>query len=441
MYALYSALFALFLVLTLPYWLLQMMRHGKYRAGLRQRLGAVAPALAGRGEKPAIWVHAVSVGEVVASSAVVIALREKFPSHRVLISTTTSTGQKLAAQRFGAENVFYFPLDFAFAVRPYLDALRPELVVVAETEFWPNFLRLAKRRGARIAVINCRISDRSLPGYKRLRFWLPGLLEKTLKNVDVFLAQTEEDRQRLMEIGAIETKVTAAGNLKFDLAPPPSPKIVASLRESFVHSRAGPVLVCGSTLEGEEGLLLSAFRNILANHPKAVMILAPRHPERFLEVAELVEKLGFRMWRRSLWSGEALAGGVFLVDSIGELAALYSLATVAFVGGSLVPRGGHNILEPALHGVPIVTGNHYQNFRDVVNFFASRNAVRIVELADLPLVFMELIENGDERTALGRNALAALESQRGATNRTVAALLRLMDTEATSRHLPREGSA
>jgi 3-deoxy-D-manno-octulosonic-acid transferase len=434
MYAFYSALLALFLVLTLPYWVLQMMRHGKYRAGLRQRFGAVPPALAGRGVEPTIWVHAVSVGEVVASSAVVVALREKFPSHRVLISTTTSTGQKLAAQRFGAENVFYFPMDFALAIRPYLDALRPELVVVAETEFWPNFLRLSKRCGARVAVINCRISDRSLPGYKRFRFWLPRLLEKTLENVDIFLAQTEEDRERLIEIGAAETKITVAGNLKFDVAPPPMPKIVASLRQDFSHSGVEPVLVCGSTLEDEEGLLLSTFRNILANHPKAVMILAPRHPERFLEVAALVEQLGFRLWRRSLWSGEALAGGVFLVDSIGELAALYSLATVAFVGGSLVPRGGHNILEPALYGVPIVIGNHYENFRDVVNFFASRNAVRIVGLAELPLVFIELIDNINERRTLGRNALAALESQRGATDRTVAALVELMSE-------PREGSA
>jgi 3-deoxy-D-manno-octulosonic-acid transferase len=328
------------------------------------------------------------------------------------------------------DNVFYFPLDFSFAIRPYLDALRPELVVVAETEFWPNFLRLAKRSGARVAVINCRISDRSFPGYKRFRFWLPLLLVKTLTSVDCFLAQTEEDRRRLMEIGAAESKITVAGNLKFDVAPPPSPQVVASLRESFARSEAGPVLVCGSTLEDEEGSLLSAFRNILVNHPKAVMILAPRHPERFAEVAELVEKLGFRMWRRSLWSGEPLAGCVFLVDSIGELAALYCLATVAFVGGSLVPRGGHNILEPALCGVPIVTGNHYENFRDVVNYFASRNAVRIVGIAELPLVFMELIENGEERAALGRNALAALESQRGATDRTVSALLQLMSASS-----------
>jgi 3-deoxy-D-manno-octulosonic-acid transferase len=429
MYALYSALLVFFLLLTLPYWLLQMLRHGKYRAGLRQRFGAVPPALLSR-ETPTIWVHAVSVGEVVASSAVIRALQLKFPSHRVLISTTTSTGQKLAGQRFGAENVFYFPLDFAFAIRPYLDALRPELVVIAETEFWPNFLRLAKRSGARVAVINCRISDRSLPGYKRFRFWLPRLLEKALDNVDVFLAQTEEDRRRLIEIGAAESKIKVTGNLKFDVAPPPSPAIVASLHESAHHDGAAPVLVCGSTLEDEEGSLLSAFRNILVDHPKAVMILAPRHPERFSEVAGLVEKLGFRMVRRSLWSGEPIAGAVFLVDTIGELAALYSLATVAFVGGSLVPRGGHNILEPALYGVPIVTGNHYENFRDVVNFFASRNAVRIVGLAELPLVFIELIENENERVTLGRNALAALESQRGATDRTVTALVQLMSVSS-----------
>ncbi len=437
MYAVYSALLGLVLLLTLPYWLLQMLRHGKYRAGLRQRFGAVPQRLR-RDHQRTIWVHAVSVGEVVAASAVVEALRQQFPAHRVVISTTTSTGQKLAAKRFGAENVFYFPLDFAFAVRPYVEALRPELCVIAETEFWPNFLRLAKSAGARIAVINCRISDRSLPGYRRLRFWLPRVLEP----VDLFLAQTDEDARRLVEIGAGEEKVRVSGNLKFDVAPPAAPAIVASLRSVFDPSNtksdaaeqacagpvlAWPVLVCGSTLEGEEATLLSAFHNILATYPKAVMLLAPRHPERFAEVATLVEQLGFRMERRSLWSGESLAGGVLLLDSIGELAALYAVATIAFVGGSLVPRGGHNILEPALYGVPIVTGNHYENFRDIVNFFQSRNAVRVVGLAELPLVFMELIENDGERATLGRNALAALESQRGATARTVSLLVELMN--------------
>lgn len=420
MYALYSALLCLFLVVTSPYWLLQMLRHGKYRAGLRQRFGAVPLHLKAASGRQTIWLHAVSVGEVVAAGGVVEELRQRFPSHRVLISTTTSTGQKLAARRFGEESVFYFPLDFRFAIRPYLEALRPDLVIVAETEFWPNFLRLARQSGARIAVINSRISDRSFPGYKRLRFWIP----KVLTNIDLFLAQSEEDRRRLVEIGAPEARVAVAGNLKFDVAPPQPPAIVSSLRAGL--QQTGPVLVCGSTLEDEEGSLLSAFRNILANHPQAVMILAPRHPERFAEVAALVESLDFRLIRRSLWGGEPLAGTVFLLDSIGELAALYSLATVAFVGGSLVPRGGHNILEPALYGVPIVTGNHYENFREIVTYFLSRDAVRVVGVAELPLVLMELVDNQAEREKLGSNALAALESQRGATARTVTALGQLL---------------
>jgi len=422
MYVLYSLLLGLFLLVTLPYWVIQMMRHGKYRSGLRQRLGWAPPPLMASPLGRVIWVHAVSVGEVVAVSGIIEELRQKFPSHRVLISTTTATGNRLATRRFGEENVFYFPLDFALAIRPYLAALHPELVVIAETEFWPNFLRLAKRSGARIAVINCRISDRSLRGYKRLGFWAPRVLE----NVDLFLAQTEQDRQRLMAIGAPEQKLLVTGNLKFDAAPPKPPLIVESLRANLDEQVADAVLVCGSTFEGEEGALLSAFRNILANHPRAIMMLAPRHPERFAEVAALVEKLGFRLLRRSLWSGEPLAGSVFLLDSIGELGAVYSLATVAFVGGSLVPRGGHNILEPALYGVPVLIGNHYENFRDMVNFFLSRDALRVVGLAELPLAFMELIEHSEQREALGRNALAALQSQRGATERTVMALTELL---------------
>ena len=421
MYAIYSLLLGLFLLITLPYWVIQMMRYGKYRSGLGQRLGSVRPDLAAA-TQPVIWVHAVSVGEVVAVSGVVEELKHRFPSHRVLVSTTTATGNRLARRRFGPEKVFYFPLDFAFAIRRYLAALRPELVVVAETELWPNFLRLTKRSGARVALINSRISDRSLRGYKRLGFWVPRVLE----NVDLFLAQTEQDRQRLMEIGADQRKVTVTGNLKFDAAPPKLPPVVESLRENLESSGAGPVLVCGSTFDEEEGALLSAFRNILANHARAVMILAARHPERFQEVATLVEKLGLRLLRRSLWSGEPLAGSVFLLDSIGELAAVYSVATVAFVGGSLVPRGGHNILEPALYGVPVLIGNYYDNFRDIVNFFLSRDAVRVVGLAELPLAFMELIEHPKQREALGRNALAALESQRGATERTVTALIQLL---------------
>jgi len=432
MYLLYSALLAGWLLVSLPYWLIQMGRHGKYRAGLAGRLGKLPPRLMAPWSKPVIWVHAVSVGEVLAVSGLVTEL-SRFPEHQVFISTTTDTGQKLARKRFGEDNVFYFPLDFAFAIRPYLQALRPQLIVIAETEFWPNFLRLAKEAGARIAVVNARISDRSFPGYRRLRRWLT----RVLANVDLFVAQTDEDRRRLLEIGVAAQRVEVTGNLKFDVSPPTSPPIVGCLRNAFQEAGASPVLVCGSTVDGEEPLLLRAFENVLASHPRALMILAPRHPERFVEVAALLSELGVRFWKRSLWSGEPIAGGVFLVDTIGELAVLYSLGTLAFVGGSLVPRGGHNIIEPAHYGVPIIVGTHTDNFRDIVGLFQSRNAVKVVGPAELPLAFMELISDETKRVALGRRAAETLRAQQGATQRTVVALEGILPLKTA---LPTAGS-
>jgi 3-deoxy-D-manno-octulosonic-acid transferase len=425
-YFLYSLLLALGMLLSLPYWLYQILRHGKYRKGLAERMGRV-PARLTDGSRPGrvIWVHAVSVGEVLAVSGLVEQMRLASPQTRVLVSTTTDTGQELARKRFGADNVFYFPMDFVFAIRPYLQALRPELVVLAETEFWPNFLRQAHASGARIAVVNARISDRSWPRYRRFRW----ALRRMLVHVDLFLAQTTEDSTRLQSIGAQAGRMQVTGNLKFDVSLPASPPIVESLRRSLASEGAGPVLVCGSTVEDEEPPLLKAFENLRVAHPRAVMILAPRHPERFDDVAILLKRLGMPSVRRSQWRGETLAGGVLLVDTIGELAALYALADVAFVGGSLVPRGGHNIIEPAQHGVAVVTGNHTENFRDIVALFQSRDAVRIVGLAELPLTLMQLLADDEERLGLGRRALETIRSQMGATSRTLEALKTLIPSD------------
>lgn len=418
----YSVALGLAMVASLPYWLWQMARHGKYRRGLAERMGSVPSRLTlpSAGES-VIWLHAVSVGEVLAVAGLEAELRRRLPRHRIYISTTTDTGQALARKRFGEGGVFYFPMDFAFAIRPYLRALRPEMVVIAETEFWPNFLRLADAAGARIAVVNARISDRSWPSYRRFR----GLLRRVLVHVNLFLAQTEEDAARLRDIGAVGERVRVAGNLKFDIPAPSPPPIVESLRKVIGAAGAGPVLVCGSTVEGEEPLLLKAFENVLVQHPRAVMILAPRHPERFAPVAGLLEEMSIRFHTRSAWNGEDLAGAVLLLDTIGELAALYALADVAFVGGSLVPRGGHNILEPAQQGVATVVGNHTENFRDMVNLFQSRDAVRVVGPAELPLVLLELLANNAERRALGERAAETLRSQVGATLRTVDAIVEL----------------
>ena len=422
-YFLYSLVLAVGMLLSLPYWLYKMMRQGKYRAGLAARLGRVPSHLIHAGDsRPVIWVHAVSVGEVLAVGGLAEEMRRSFPSLRVLVSTTTNTGQELARKRFGEANVFYFPLDFAFAIRPYLQALKPALMVLAETEFWPNLLHLARGSGARIAVVNARISDRSWPSYRRFRW----ALRRMLAHVDLFLAQTQEDAARLQSLGAHAERVHVTGNLKFDVNQPAAPPIVEALRRALAAEGAGPVLVCGSTVEGEEAVLLNAFESVRGVHSRAVMILAPRHPERFDEVAILLQQSGIRFQRRSSWSGGPLAGDVLLVDSIGELAALYALSDVAFVGGSLVPRGGHNIIEPAQHGVAIVTGNYTENFRDIVALFQSQDAVRIVTPAELTPALMKLLADDGERKALGRRAEETMRSQAGATPRTIAALKPLL---------------
>ena len=425
MYLVYSALLAVVLVCGLPYWLYHMWRHGKYRTGFLERFGIVPGHLTTPSSQPTLWVHAVSVGEVLAVSKLIQQMQTRWPAYRIVVSTTTDTGQKLASTRFGGKNVFYFPVDLGFAIRPYLRALRPRLVVIAETEFWPNFLRLSKLSGASVAVVNARISDRSIQGYLRIRWWL----RKVIGNVDLFLAQTYQDRTRLIDLGVPEARVEVTGNLKFELEPGLPPALVAHLRESFAATNAGPILVCGSTVDDEEErMLLQAFQSILASHPRAVMILAPRHPERFAPVAALLESFGIKFSRRSLWSGEPLTGGVLLLDTIGELSAVYGLADVAFVGGSLVPKGGHNIIEPARHGVAIVVGNHTDNFRDIIWLFQTHDAVRIVGPAELPLVLMELISNDAERKALGGRAAETLRSQAGATDKTLAALESLLSS-------------
>jgi 3-deoxy-D-manno-octulosonic-acid transferase len=429
MYLIYSVLLAVGLLVATPYWLLEMLLHGKYRKGLRERLGRVPQSVRNQGGR-SIWVHAVSVGEVLAVSQLVHNLRVEFPRHRILVSTTTDTGQNLASRRFGAESVFYFPLDFAFAMREYFRELHPELVVVAETEFWPNFLRLAKESGVQVAVVNARISDRSLPGYRRWK----RILSPVLRNVSVFVAQSSADARRLVEIGAPEDRVIVAGNLKFDAVLPPEPPIVEQLKLALEKSEAGPVLVCGSTVEGEELLLADAFKRVLVQFPSAVMLLAPRHPERFARVVTLLQESNVKFWSRTRWDDSPLNGGVLLIDSIGELTNLYSLGDLAIVGGSFVPIGGHNIVEPAQHGVPIIVGPHTENFRDIVELFRSHDAVRVVNAPDLAEAILKLFADQNERQALGRRALQILQAQQGATAITLQRLKALLPAPELEAH-------
>ena len=420
MYVLYSLLLGGALLLATPWWLLQMARHAKYRAGLAQRLGRI-PGHVRNAQQPTIWIHAVSVGEVLAISTLVKQLRERHPDHRVFISTTTATGYQLAGERFGTDYVFFFPLDFAFCVRPYLRALKPALVILAETEFWPNFLRLASASGARIAVVNARISDRSLPRYRRFR----SIFRRVLQSVNVFLAQSDEDARRLVVIGAEPTRVHVGGNLKFEVAAAPNGEIVDRLRQAFLEVGAGPLIVAGSTVEGEEALVLKALEEIRTQFPKMAAILAPRHRERFPVVGKLLSDSSWNVVRRSEWSGEALVPGtLLLLDTIGELASLYAIADLAFVGGSLVPRGGHNILEPAQFGKPIVIGPHHENFRDIITIFRRADAVRIVDSQKLATEFVRILNSDSE---LGARAAEVIRAQSGATERTLMAIDTLLE--------------
>ena len=429
-YLLYSATLALLLTLTLPWWLLQMLRLGKYRAGLSERLGRVPLRIRLAADDaasalPVAWIHAVSVGEAVAIAPLVEQLREE--GYRVVVSTTTHTGQRLARNKFGETNVFYFPLDFALCIRPYLRALRPALVILAETEFWPNFLCLARQSGAHLAVVNARISDRSYPRYLRFR----RLLSRALAPVELFLAQSDGDAERLRAVGVAPERVEVSGNLKFDAAPPVESAAVTQLGEQL-RSSGAPILVAGSTVEDEEEYVLQAFQMVLGEYPTASLVLAPRHRERFEEVARQLTGKRFRFVRRSQSDAaqQDLRGAVLLLDTLGELAAIYRYSNIAFVGGSLVPRGGHNILEPAFFSRAILTGPYTENFRDILTCFENQRAVVRCTTKNLGITFLLLLREADEREALGKRAQQVLLQQRGATARSVARLLQLVGERA-----------
>ena len=438
MYSLYSLLLFVALIVSTPWWLLQMWRHGKYRTGWSERLGRVPDRLLRRPGEQTIWIHAVSVGEVLAVTHIIEQLKRQLPRWRIVVSTTTDTGQKLARQRFGEENVFYLPLDLPFAVRPYFEALRPKLLVLAESEFWPNLLRWAQVSGANVAVVNARISDRSLPGYLRFR----RLLRPMMQNVNLFLAQSDDDAARLVRIGASPERVQVSGNLKFEVKKLVQPHIVAAFAEAVRREQIRPVIVAGSTLEGEEAMLLDVFREVQSRHRSALLVLAPRHPERFDRVAEMISRSGMPYQRRSRWDGVSrIASGIFLLDSIGELAGTYEVADLAFVGGSLVPRGGHNVVEAAQFGKAILVGPSTENFRDIIEVFLHADAVRVVNTKSLIPTVLQLLANAEERAALGARALKVMRSQQGATEKTIGALLNLLTPSVPATEVHSESRA
>jgi 3-deoxy-D-manno-octulosonic-acid transferase len=426
----YSSLLLAALVLGAPYWLVRMATSGRYRAGLLGRLGWVPEGLrAAVAGREVVWVHAVSVGEVLAAAQLVRELTIARPGWVFAVSTTTETGQRLAKERIAGSPVFYLPLDFRSTVRRYLRVLRPKMLVLMESELWPRLIDECSKDGVPVVVANARISDRSFPRYMRLRrLWRPFLQE-----ISLFLAQSKETAERLVKIGAPVERVRVTGNLKYDVRIGNASALTEMLRERLpVRAK---VLVCGSTLEGEEQILLDAWPAVLATEPNAVMVLAPRHPDRFAAVAAIVAGSGFELTRATEFRqrpGTVAAGGVFLLDTIGDLASIYRLATVAFVGGSLVPKGGHNPLEPAQFGVPVVMGPSFENFRDVVEGMRANDAIRTVSPEMVGVMLVAMLQNPATAQALGERGRMVFEEQAGATARTVQALTALLQERAVT---------
>jgi 3-deoxy-D-manno-octulosonic-acid transferase len=450
---LYSVLLMAVLVLGAPYWLARMLGSGRYRAGLGQRLGRVPRALrAAVAGRQVVWVHAVSVGEVLAATRLVAELEEVLGEGWVIVvSTTTATGQALARERFGAGNkdgaaagrVFYYPLDFAWAVRAYLRALRPRLLVLMESELWPRMLVECGRAGISVAVVNARVSDRSYArGVRVQAVWC-----WVLRRVDLFLAQSEEDGQRLVGMGARPEAVRVVGNLKYDARTPKESRVAQRIKEA---AAGRPIVVAGSTVErsnlrglSEEETAIQAWEGAVRRGLGALLVLAPRHPERFGLVESVAMEFcyvkasdwGIEREGNPLFAGaEAGPAGsaparmdIVLLDTIGDLAAVYGVADVAFIGGSLVPKGGHNPLEPAQFGVPVVMGPSFENFRDVVGKMQAADAIRIVQdKGELEAALVELLTDREAARAMGERGRRVFEEQQGATARTVEALVGLV---------------
>lgn len=424
MYFIYSVLLSIAFLILLPRFLFDALRHGKYVAGFRERLGNVKPIL--DSTTPLIWIHAVSVGEAQAARPLVRELKARFPETALAISTTTRTGHELARDIFkdDAVSIFYFPFDWRWTVRRVLSAIRPTAVVILETELWPGFLRECRNQKIPVAIVNGRLSGQSFRRYRMIKRFI----SRVLSCVTLAVMQTDADANRLIELGMKPDNVRVSGSLKFDAGVLPATTSSTNyFSERFALGSAAPVILAASTHAPEERIILESFKHILTRLPDARLLIAPRHPERFNDVASLIELSELTYSRRTKPAVVAdTTNSVILLDSIGELQSVYSLATIVFVGGSIARTGGHNILEPAAVGACVITGGHTHNFQAIVETFSKADA--LVQLSPMPeaeareeltTVFTSLLVNHARRADIGARAKKLVNQNRGATQRTV----------------------
>jgi 3-deoxy-D-manno-octulosonic-acid transferase len=433
MYLLYSVAIVLFFIVVSPYFVYQAFRYRKYVGSLPQRLGVLPMTLNLDGDE-SIWLHAVSVGEVLTARALISDLRERYPRLRLFLSTTTMTGQQVARSNLQhVDAVFFMPFDLPFVVRRTLGIVRPRLFIMMETELWPNLLRACRSRGVRTVLVNGRISSRSYPRYRFVR----PFFRRVLGDLDLACMQSDESARRLIDVGIDPGKVVMTGSLKFDSLESPATAGARGRQRVLRYFRMRderPVVIAASTLKGEESAVLTAFRRVKRTRPEALLILAPRKPERFGEVAELVGGEGFSVARRTELPVDAEPrADVVILDTFGELAALFQIATAVFVGGSLVDAGGHNILEPAVFGKAILFGPHMQNFAEIAQTFLDNGAAEQVSSeAGLTDALVGLLEDPVRRARLGAAARALVEANRGAKHRTLDAIARVFPYDTRS---------
>ena len=422
MHVLYSiAIVALAVVLS-PWFLYQAIRYRKYIGSVAQRMGYLPVSFNLDGDD-SIWIHAVSVGEALTARALIGELRERYPNLKLFLSTTTLTGQQIAARLQDVDAVFFLPFDLPPFVSRTLRLVRPRLFVMMETEIWPNLLHACRRAHVKTMLVNGRISSRS---YSRYRLVRP-FFRRVLADVDRFCMQSDESARRIVDLGADPARVTVTGSLKFDSLE--SPAAAAGRGEGrvlryFRIPATRPVFMAASTVKGEERAVLAAFAAVRRVHPSTLLIMAPRKPERFAEAEALARAEGLRVVRRMELAVDAEPrADVIILDTIGELAHLFQVATVVFMGGSLVDHGGHNILEPAVHGKPIVFGPHMTNFAEIAEtFLRNQAAVQVNTPAELASAVSRLVGDPVERARLSAAARALVEANRGAKRRTLDSL-------------------